>query len=518
MRTRWAVAAVAVVTLTVVLARSCAVDAPAPTGLAAAAPGSEQASASRTRSRGADVTDTGGAASPPGRAATPPAAANAIALVRVVGADKAPVAGAHVDLHRVVQGTNGREVPIAETGVTAADGTVRFAVPRAEYFARVRSGELLGSSDASWVPQLAGVPETTLQVTLRPTVLHRGRVTAVGSGDPVPGARVHAHDGGLSRQTTTDADGRFEFTGVTHSHDPYVRAEAPGYVDEGRKHTVVDARTVTWEITLHPANVVRGVLRGPDGPVRQAGEAWLLTMSDGQESGGVALGIDAEGRFEATFRGAGSLALHVAGYAPARLPIQVNGRDVLDAGIIELRPGLVLKGRVLDRQGAPVPRVAVGVRCLETGIGVGRAWTDADGRFEISGLGAGEHQVDTREAVDAPLAGGRPDTSRRGVFGGTELTIEQPEGNAVLVRLRDAAGVQLVVRDVQVKVRRPPDADWWSGIVGSNVHTIRVHSREPRKCDLRIEAAGYEPTEVLDVDFPEGRAAPLDVRLTPKPK
>jgi hypothetical protein len=518
MRAWWLGGAAVVGAIGLVLAGTCAHEEAATPDSASTAPRRPPAPPDRGRTRAAVVAGASREVGDGGSAAPAAAPATTIAIVRVANRDGTPAAGAEVDLHCVRNGPKGRETPVEVSAVAGADGVARLEVKPAEYFARARLGDDIGASGNSRVPQLPGAAETTLPITLRPAVVHRGRVIVEGTGLPIPGARVHVHDGGIVREATTDADGRFEVPGVAYSRDPLAWAEAFGYVAADRRHKVDSERSITWTLSMHPGVVLRGTLRGPDGPCKPAGETWIVIVRDGDESGGVRIDPDADGRFDVTFRGRGALFVRAPGFVVTRLPVESDGTGVLDAGIVELRPGLHLRGRVVDREGRPVPNVVLGAKSLELGLGVGVARTYGDGRFDLTGLGPGEHQVDTWEDVKGPLAGGRPATSRRGVFAGTELTIEQPEGNAVLVRLRDPADAELVVGAVRVWLRAPRERGWGATVFGQNVHTVRVLAPAPQRYDLRIEADGYEPVEKLGVVFPEGRASPLDVRLARMPK
>src|SRR5262245_2734346 len=246
-----------------------------------------------------------------GPAAPAPAPATTTAVVRVMRLDGTPAAGAAVDLHRVENGPNGRATPFETSAVTGADGVARVEVRAGAYFARARSGDELGGSHSSRVPQSAGMTETTLAVTLRPAVLHRGRVMVEGTGVPIPGARVQLLDRGLVRDATTDADGRVEFRDVAHNPEPLAWAEAFGYVDADRRRASEDERSITWTLTMHPALVLRGTLRGPEGPVAKSGQ---VQISRGRgATGGVGFTPGADGRFEVTFRSQGALFVRVPG-------------------------------------------------------------------------------------------------------------------------------------------------------------------------------------------------------------
>lgn len=451
-------------------------------------------------------------------ATTAPSATTQTVVVRVYAKEGGTVAGAAVDLHRVVIGAKGYEAPIETSGTSGDDGVVRFTVRRARYFARASKAGRIGASGPRDVPLATETGESKFAVVLHPTVRHEGTVVVAETGDPIVGAVVRVNAGGLISETKTDAGGRFEFANIAFEQDPAAWVEAFGYMADSPPRKGPDATTVVWSFRLRQATVVRGLFRGLDGArPNLSGEFWLVV---GDDAGTARLWIDGEGRFETSIAGPkGALHLRSEDYAPVRLGVEATGPGVIDLGEIRLVPGRTLRGRVLDVTGAPVANVRVGARSLDVGLDIASATTNAKGEFEIGGLGDGELEVSTTEYVEPPLAGSRPDTKRRGVFaGGGDLAIQQPEGNAVLLRLRDASNAELVVRSVRVHVRRAPDPNYWSRLFGQNVHTLRVLADKPGECDLRVEAEGYETAEVLRVTFPEGRAAPVDVRLTPKAK
>ena len=67
-------------------------------------------------------------------------------------------------------------------------------------------------------------------------------------------------------------------------------------------------------------------------------------------------------------------------------PIHVANSDIKDL-TWEVIPGGTIRGRVVDRSGTPIARVSV------FGYGAGSTDSDADGRYELHGVGGGEHTL-----------------------------------------------------------------------------------------------------------------------------
>ena len=122
------------------------------------------------------------------------------------------------------------------------------------------------------------------------------------------------------------------------------------------------------------------------------------------------------------------------GCAITDIPIFVNGR---------------IAGRVVDAAGAPVPRMTVVALSGPRGDRYANATTqatDADGRFEIGGLGPGEHSVVLDTRWTAPLTlprGGRIDL-------GTLALPRETRIASISGRVRDAEGRPVAGQSVSV--------------------------------------------------------------------
>lgn len=220
------------------------------------------------------------------------------------------------------------------------------------------------------------------------------RVRAIDeTGAPVAGALVRTDDDHVA---TTDADGVALVSGVdtgfamvTVSHS--MPAEAHLVFSLGEGSTGILERTVT----LRRGAPLSGTVVTPDdSPVPGAiVEVWSATGTRYAEA-------DADGNWcvPAMLAGPYEVRAGAAGYARGRAISGVHdGRTELHGVVVRVATGARLHGRVRDSAGQPVAGVRV---CTELQPGDdSSAITDADGRFEIRGLGAGRHYVTAAQGL-----------------------------------------------------------------------------------------------------------------------
>ncbi|PIE22734.1 MAG: hypothetical protein CSA62_11120 [Planctomycetota bacterium] len=131
------------------------------------------------------------------------------------------------------------------------------------------------------------------------------------------------------------------------------------------------------------------------------------------------------------------VALRVAGFAASEFELRLRGEPFVERSV-QLDPGKTLRGRVLDAQGHPLTGLRLelrrplplGSRKLEVRRRL-LAWTssDAEGRFELSGLAAGPFELEGSlgRAPAQLLARGEVSASEK-----QELTLRWPPGDACL--------------------------------------------------------------------------------------
>jgi hypothetical protein len=215
------------------------------------------------------------------------------------------------------------------------------------------------------------------------------RVRAIDeTGAPVAGASVRRED---ETVVTTDADGvaivdniRVGFASVTVSHS--MPAEAQLVFSFGKGSSGV----IDCTMTLRRGAPLRGTVVTPAGtPLPDAiVEVWC------ENDGTKFLESDSHGNWSVPAMLAGDYEVRAAaeGYARGRAIAGTHdGRGEQQGAVVRVAIGARLHGHVRDEAGLPVAGVRV---YTEMQPGDDRSTTtDADGRFEICGLGAGRHLV-----------------------------------------------------------------------------------------------------------------------------
>ena len=287
---------------------------------------------------------------------------------------------------------------------------------------------------------------------LRPGARVEGRVVARG-GAPVPGAEVflaeRAPREGASKGTrgrtpdaTTDRAGGFVLDDLPEGEPRHLVVAAAGH----RTEAVLGVRPPTAEpllVRLDPVSSLRGrVVDEEDEPVAGARVhvEWRFVLPDDplrRPSGDLVERIGTtggDGVFEVADVPAGAVTLAVSTdeHAPldgveVRVPQAADDPEL----VLVLREGARLEGRVSTDAGDPVEGARVAGEA-QTGV------TDAEGRYAISGLAAGEETVRLFHP-DYP----RQERVVRIEEGVNVLDFELPAGTEVTGRVVDAAGEEV---------------------------------------------------------------------------
>ncbi len=186
------------------------------------------------------------------------------------------------------------------------------------------------------------------------------------------GERAFSPSDPVADRVTTDSQGRFELRHVRPEQSYEVRASRAGAFPAAQRATVGDPlaqTTQTRELTLvlAPARSARGKVQDPAGRPIAGAEAVVrpalrpgspASAADG-EAGTPPVLSDAQGLFSFPELPASEVELTVRrkGYAPATLPaLRIPaGTGPADLGMVTLRPGATLAGRVIDQHGQAVP-------------------------------------------------------------------------------------------------------------------------------------------------------------------
>lgn len=417
----------------------------------------------------------------------------------------------------------------------------------------------------------------------------RGRVTT-SSGASVAGAKVQLRgqrpgpqgmtmmimqagpDGELeaagphmtrSREATTDADGRYEVTGLDAAYRYDVRASATpggdllpgkGPAPKLQAGAIVEAK----DVALRRAGRLEGTTRGPDGRplagvrVTLGGGDGMFTFDggpgEGEMTGGIAVRrtvavsagpgpdgpegpegdgprpgpfggksttSDPAGRFAFERVGAGrhTLEAMAKGLRGAKLQVELAEGEAKRDLELRLAEGLALSVRVTDDQGAPLAGATVRA---QAGFGPmpGRgasATTDAQGLARLDGLSSSELTLQVQadgfasHVADVVLGAGDPATAR--------VVVLEP-GASVTGRLVDAAGKPVTKGfvmleplvsgpDVDVSAgpdQRPgPDGRFRIRGVRKGSWRLRAHSPGVAPGSATVEVAGRGDVDVGDV-------------------
>lgn len=217
---------------------------------------------------------------------------------------------------------------------------------------------------------------------------------------------------------------------------------------------------------------------------------------------------DAEGRFELRSASAFQsvdLRAWADGFVEQRAAVVVHEPGVVDGIEIQLLPGAVLHGRVVDENGNAV--AAAHVKGFPTGHA--QALSDREGRFALGGLPAHEHwqMICVRADGFAYLRHDLED----GRIPAEELTLVLQRGVELLGQVLDEAGQALPGADV-VAGRSRSDIDSFHTLAGDEGRF--TFACLPRTIhELHVEATGCAPYRQA-LALPErGAATPLRVVL-----
>ena len=424
---------------------------------------------------------------------------------RVVAEDRQPVGGASVALasRPTVPGDPQRRPagpPIVRLTTTRADG--RFAVgalPPGDAELDVAAPGFVAVEDLA-VSVPPSDPRQELTVVLARGSVLQGRITTTLK-EPIAGVRVAV----AGTTAFSDGEGLYLIEAVpAGGHD--VQVSHPHYGRTFRRKTIEPGLNLL-DVELEAGTVVSGrVLDESGGPVPGA----LLKLTSRDATGGSYSARSAEdGGFRLTpvARGRYSLRAEAAGFAPAELEseIQVERRPVGGIEIV-LHHGAALAGRVLGLSADELTGVSVAARDA-----IGRSFParlDADGRYRIDGLSAGDWQVRaalwagqrevTARVVIAPAdreVVRDLEFQRRLVLSGQVLYDEEPlPETQVAVRAERYAGERSVLTDYDGRFRLEdlePDRYWLGLRNGTKllVHNDTVELTEDRELLIRLQAA-----------------------------
>ncbi|MCU0225124.1 MAG: carboxypeptidase-like regulatory domain-containing protein [Acidobacteria bacterium] len=337
---------------------------------------------------------------------------------------KAPVPGATVRLAK--PGLTGFMQRLQATGsgdgiptvLAGADGTFRMSgVPPGPYLVQADS-ERLSPGEASVLVEQGIDPDP---VTIE--LLEGGVVQGTfrnKEGNPVAGATIMAAQGGFSdmgNMTTTDASGRYRLDNLAPGEWTLMFASPEEQADGSPESSMPELEAVavkvesgeTTNVSLPPGIDgirVRGVVRRGDRPVVASVQ---LMKFEGSAADVIDLQTDSSGAYSMTVRAPGRYLALIdfaderagSGSEDVRAVVEVPP-NVREATLDLVIPDATLRGRVLDGDtGGPMSGAQLFLARLEengeydadSSIDALRRESDAEGRFEFSGVAAGRHRL-----------------------------------------------------------------------------------------------------------------------------
>jgi protocatechuate 3,4-dioxygenase beta subunit len=259
---------------------------------------------------------------------------------------------------------------------TDGEGLFQLSVPaRRRFETAIAAAGFLPRKAAPPGPQLASRKSATFALDRAGAL--RGKVVDP-QGRPVAGAAVVAIPAGargerafaptdpVAERTVTDPQGFFALRVLRPAQAYEIRATRAGAFPAAQRATVGDAADPARNVTLvlAPARAVRGKVQDREGKPIADAEAVLRpalrpgVVPSGEEAEGMLSRSDAKGLFSLTEAPAAEVELTVRkkGYATVVLPaLRIPaGNGPADLGVVTLRPGARLAGRVIDRRGQAV--------------------------------------------------------------------------------------------------------------------------------------------------------------------
>ena len=367
------------------------------------------------------------------------------------------------------------------------------------------------------------------------------RVTDNRSGLPVAGAEVTV----LRRVSSnvpfeqwpklgetrhkTDAEGRYTFTvplnqfaekllylEFTVDHPDYVRYFGCNSFDTIRKNEMLGSLPFFRNIGLEPAEKISGTVVTPDGKPAAGMEVGAFSLRNKHDLNHPSWGdgtTDKEGRFElkVTKGGEAVFWLLPEHYSPSTHLAHAKRGDF---GRFVLEKGLVLKGRVVDVDGKPLPKVCVNAEIrsgpAKQAIGMPvldqlsrSAVSDQNGEFRMAPLPAGGYDV---IVADRRRGGLRRDTTRYplpAVFVNRQVTLD-PKEPTNTIEVRAVSHVMLEGRFVDSSGKpttgltpslsawgfRDKTCSWWSDMKLDQQG--RFVAQAPKGFQIKLSLCGCE--------------------------
>ncbi|MFZ6183277.1 carboxypeptidase regulatory-like domain-containing protein [Nannocystis pusilla] len=357
-----------------------------------------------------------------------------------------------VELHGFVKDLSGGPIEGAQVAVdatfawTAADGSFSAWVKEGPIFAMATAdGYAMGHEDGV-------APGHEFELFLTPEAVLVGKVVRAGEdGGPIEGARVLAVSGGWGfgpKSVYTDANGEFRIEGLEPgAYKP--RAEADDALGLAKEQVILGLGETSAPIVIeaHPAFTIEGKIVTEGGGSCDNGSVNLEDPAQGRDEW---MTIESDGtvRKRGVLPGDYQVNVRCRGYVSAERYERIK---IVDKSVTGLRwdvsRGQSIRGVVVDASGKPVAKMGVSASLKPDPSKprehqTANVWgpeTDAQGRFELSGLLPGTYDLSV-EAWRSPRATPAKPT-----------VVEVPKG-------KDATGIRIempATGELQGSVRDP---------------------------------------------------------------
>lgn len=462
---------------------------------------------------------------------------------RVLDAGGGTVPGAKLVISPSGGGGDPEGPPRTLQSTADGEGAFRLNLPRGSHSVSVEATGYAPSRE-----QLTLNRSTVRDFRLAPGARISGRVVERGSRAPVADAEVTLRPGErisgpfMRRAAKTDSAGTFTLSEL----------EGGSFQLNARKGALAGTTTQIFtvglaqvvndvEIEVSPALTVSGrvLVKGEGRGV--AGARVSLLSQDGPGGGPFNTNSSGDGSYalEGVLPGRYSISVEADGFGRAGQMLQLAAGDMKQD--IELTPGVVVLGEVLDGAGKPVAGARVSASVEGHGAGFNRsndfAVTKDDGRFELKRLGAGELRLTASldkggvvgHGPEAVAAGQRKQLTLRLARGGfVSGTVRFPDKTpAADVRLgamhreyRSQPAYATTEADgtyrlgpfpkgtVVVSADRRGQVSWRSGSDPPNQQTLALGENEDKAgVDLIVEPGGHSISGALV--GPDGRPVGL---------